>query len=59
LETVARLLHVVTEVCALVRQPIVLAFDNLERLFSPQSQFDGELVRAFFSSLAQAVDNTK
>ncbi len=58
-ETVARLLHVVTEVCALVRQPIVLAFDNLERLFSPQNQFDGDLVRAFFNSLAQAVDNTK
>jgi hypothetical protein len=58
-ETVARLLHVVTEVCALVRQPIVFAFDNLERLFSPQNQFDGDLVRAFFNSLAQAVDNTK
>jgi hypothetical protein len=58
-ETVSRLLHVVTEVCALVRQPIVFAFDNLERLFSPQNQFDGELVRAFFNSLAQAVDTTK
>lgn len=58
-ETVARLLHVVTEVSALVRQPIVFAFDNLERLFSPQNKFDGELVRAFFNSLAQAVDNTK
>jgi hypothetical protein len=58
-EIVSRLLHVVTEVCALVRQPIVFAFDNLERLFNPQSQFDGELVRAFFNSLAQLVDNTK
>jgi hypothetical protein len=58
-EIVGRLLHVVTEVCALVRQPVVFAFDNLERLFSPQNQFDGELIRAFFNSLAQTVDNTR
>jgi hypothetical protein len=48
-----------TEVCVLVRQPIVFAFDNLERLFSPHGQMDGPLVRAFFNSLAQGVDNTK
>jgi hypothetical protein len=58
-EIVGRLLHVVTEVCALVRQPVVFAFDNLERLFSPQNAFDGELIRAFFNSLAQAIDNTR
>jgi hypothetical protein len=58
-EIVSRLLHAVTEACALVRQPIVFAFDNLEYLFSPRNHFDGELTRAFLSSLAQAVDNTK
>jgi hypothetical protein len=58
-ETVSRLLHAVTEICALVRQPIVFAFDNLERLFMPQNQLDGELIRKFFNSLAQAVDNTR
>jgi hypothetical protein len=58
-ETVARLLHAVTEVCALLRQPIVFAFDNLEQLFMPQNQLDGELIRKFFNSLAQAVDTTR
>jgi len=58
-EIVSRLLHAVTEVCALVRQPIIFAFDNLERLFSPHGHMDGDLVRAFFNSLAQGVDNTK
>jgi hypothetical protein len=58
-EIVSRLLHALTEVCALVRQPIVFAFDNLERLFQPHGQFDGGLVRAFFNSLAQGVDNTR
>jgi len=58
-DIVVRMLHAMTEVCALVRQPIVFAFDNLERLFSPQNHFDGELTRVFWSALAQAVDNTR
>lgn len=58
-ETVSRLLHVLTEACALERFPIVVAFDNLERLLSPQNRFDPELTRAFLRGLAQATDNTR
>jgi hypothetical protein len=58
-EIVARLLHALIEVCAFGRQPVVFAFDNLERLFSPRNQFDAELTRTFWSMLAQAVDNTR
>lgn len=58
-EIVSWLLHAVIEVCALERFPIVFAFDNLERLLSPQSTLDGNLARGFTNSLAQAVDNTR
>lgn len=58
-ELVARVLHTLVEVCALVRQPVVVAFDNLELLFSTHNQFDGELTRTFWNVLAQAVDNTR
>ena len=58
-EIVAHLLHALTEVCTLVQLPIVLAFDNLERLFSPRGQPDANLIRTFLNNLAQAVDNTK
>ena len=58
-EIVSHLLHALTEVCTLVQLPIVLAFDNLERLFSPQGLPDANLIRAFLNNLAQAVDNTK
>jgi hypothetical protein len=53
------LLSVLLEACTLVRMPIVFAFDNLERLFAPQNQFDGTLIRAFLSNLAQATDTTR
>lgn len=58
-ELVVRMLHALIEVCALARQPVVIAFDNLELLFSPRNQFDGELARTFWNVLAQAVDNTR
>jgi hypothetical protein len=58
-EIVARLLHGLIEVCAFGRLPVVFAFDNLERLFSPRNHFDTQLTRAFWSVLAQAVDNTR
>ena len=53
------LLHVLLEACNLVRMPIVFAFDNLERLFAPQNQVDGGLIRAFLNSLGQAADSTR
>ncbi len=59
LEIVARLLHALTEVCALVRQPVVFAFDNLEALFSTNNRFDDQLTRAYWNTLAQAVDNSR
>ena len=59
LDIVARMLHALTEVCTLVRQPIVFAFDNLEGLFSPNNRFDGQLTRAFWNTLAQAIDNSR
>ncbi|MBM4073337.1 MAG: hypothetical protein FJ271_31105 [Planctomycetes bacterium] len=58
-ELAARMLHALVEVCALARQPVIIAFDNLELLFSVRSQFDGELTRSFWNVLAQAVDNTR
>lgn len=58
-ELAARMLHALVEVCALARQPVVIAFDNLELLFSVRNQFDGELTRTFWNVLAQAVDNTR
>lgn len=58
-DTVNRMLHAVTEVCAMVQQPIVFTFDNLERLFNPENRFDENLVRAFWNSLAQVIDCTK
>lgn len=58
-ELVAALLQVLIETCCLVQMPIVFAFDNFERFLSPQNQFDPDLTRAFFNSLAQAVDNVR
>jgi hypothetical protein len=58
-ELVSHMLHALVEMCALARQPVVIAFDNLELLFSPRNQFDGELTRTFWNVLAQAVDNTR
>jgi hypothetical protein len=53
------LLYVLLEACTLVRMPIVVAFDNLERLFASQNQFDGALIRTFLNNLAQATDSTR
>jgi hypothetical protein len=58
-EVVRCLLQSLVEVCALVRLPVVFAFDNLEGLFSPTGMLNGDLIKAFFSNLAQAIDNTK
>src|SRR5205823_4728459 len=53
------LLQILLESCTLVRMPIVFAFDNLERLFAPQNQVDGALIRAFLNSLGQATDSMR
>jgi hypothetical protein len=58
-EIVSRLLHALSEVCALVRQPIVFAFDNLEGLLNPQTQIDEGLIRSFWNKLAQTIDKTR
>jgi hypothetical protein len=58
-DLVGCLLHVLLEACTLSGMPIVFAFDNLERLFAPQNQFDGALIRAFLQCLAQATDSTR
>lgn len=58
-EVVAELLQVLIETCAIVRLPVVFAYDNLERLFKPRNQLDGGLVRMFFNCLAQAVDGPR
>jgi hypothetical protein len=52
-------LDMLLETCTLVRMPVIFAFDNLERLFAPQNQVDGELIRTFLNTLAQATDNTR
>lgn len=58
-EMVSSLLHVLCESCALVQMPIIFAFDNLERFFSPQNTFDADLTGAFLRGLAQGIDNTR
>src|SRR5262249_18462812 len=58
-DLVHRQLLVLVEACALVRMPIVFAFDNLERLLAPENQYDGEFIRRALHGLAQAVDNTR
>ncbi|HLN28444.1 MAG TPA: hypothetical protein VK395_11945 [Gemmataceae bacterium] len=58
-DVVKHLLHALIEICALVRLPVVFAFDNLEGFLAPQSQFDAAATNAFMDSLAQAVDSTR
>jgi hypothetical protein len=58
-EVVRQLLFALVETCALVRLPVVVAFDNLEGLLAPQGKLDTERVRALFDNLAQAVDASR
>ena len=58
-EFVARLLRSLVEVCALAEIPVVFAFDNPEQLFRPRNVLDGNLVNAFFSNIAHAIDTTR
>ncbi len=52
-------LHALVEACALVRLPVVFAFDNLEGLVAPQGRLDGKISGAFLDGLAQIVDATR
>ena len=58
-EIVRQLLVALVEVCALVRLPVVFAFDNLEGLLAPQGQVEPSRVRALFDSLGQAIDSSR
>lgn len=58
-EVVRQLLNALVEMCALVRLPVVFAFDNLEGLVAPQGELDATRLRAFLDGLAQAVDATR
>jgi hypothetical protein len=58
-EVVRQRLHALVEACALVRLPVVFAFDNLEGFLAPQGRFDAAAARALMDSLAQAVDSLR
>jgi hypothetical protein len=53
------LLHAIIEVCALVRLPVVFAFDNLEGLLAPSGALDTARAAAFLDGLVQAVDHVQ
>jgi hypothetical protein len=50
------LLRAVVEVLAAVGVPVVLAFDNIERLLAPTGRLDAQVAQALFSGLAQLID---
>jgi hypothetical protein len=58
-ELVIALLQALIEAAALVRLPIVFAFDNLERLLSPDGNYNVELTRSLVDGIAQAVDTSR
>jgi hypothetical protein len=58
-EVVRQLLLVLVEACALVRLPVVFAFDNLEGILRPAGVFNPQRTSAFYSNLAQVVDRLR
>jgi hypothetical protein len=58
-EVVRQLLFVLVEACALVRLPVVFAFDNLESLFSFNGQFDPKRASGFLAGVAQVIDHMR
>ena len=58
-DVVRHLLHVLVEACALVRLPIVFAFDNLEGLLAPTGKLEPARATAFLEGLAQMVDHVR
>ena len=60
-EIVRNLLHSLVEACALVKLPVVLAFDNMEGLLAPTGDLTNAQTRAgeLLSGMAQFVDNVR
>ncbi len=58
-ELVDHMLQLLLEACALVRMPVVVAFDNMERLIAPQGEFSHDLASGFIRNIAQAIDTTR
>src|SRR5262249_35853606 len=58
-ELVDQMLQVLLESCTLVQMPVVVAFDNFERLLAPQGLFNAELAHSFFRNVAQVIDTTR
>jgi hypothetical protein len=58
-ELVLALLQALVEAAALVRMPVVFAFDNLERLLSSDGTASVELTRCLVDGIAQAVDTSR
>jgi hypothetical protein len=49
-------LNCLIEACTLAGLPIVIAVDNLEKMFRPLNEIDKDLVRGFTENVAHAVD---
>jgi hypothetical protein len=58
-EVVTALLQTLAEVLAAVHVPIVLAFDNMERLLAPRGPVDLPTAQSFFNGLAHVIDQTR
>lgn len=50
------LLRTLVEVLAAAGVPVVVAFDNIERLLAPLGRLDAAIAQSFFSGIAQLID---
>jgi hypothetical protein len=50
------LMRAIVETLAAAGIPVLLAFDNIERLLAPLGRLDAEIAQSFFSGLAQLID---
>jgi hypothetical protein len=58
-EIIRQVVLALIETCALVRLPVVVAFDNLEGLLAPHGKLEVPWAQALFDHLAQAVDASR
>jgi hypothetical protein len=56
-ELVDDLLRTLVELLAAAEIPVLLAFDNIERLLGSRGRLNVELAQSFFSGLAQVIDS--
>ncbi len=56
-ELVDDLLRTLVELLAAADVPILVAFDNIERLLAPRGRLNVESAQSFFSGLAQVIDS--